>query len=75
MVMCTGNTDQMRHAGGAKCIPVDPVNGRLIAHHQSRYQTGKLALLHMAGNAFAHGLPQQCHRMQTGLGQAHRFGV
>ncbi len=66
------DADQMRHASGPKHIPVHPVYGGLVAHHQRRHQAGRLVRLHMRQDAFAHTLAQQRHRVPAGLAQALR---
>jgi len=44
----------MRHAGGPEHIPVGPVNGVLVAHHQGGDQACVLALAHPLENPVAH---------------------
>ena len=65
----------MGHTGSPEHIPIHPVDGALVAHHQRGNQPGGLPLPNAGKNTFPQSLPCQRHRVFPGLCDALRWRV
>ena len=62
----------MGHTGGAEQVPVIPVDGALVSHHQPGQHSGAARFGHPLTDAFAHPLPRGLDRVPAARTQPHR---
>ena len=62
-------------AGGTKHIPVGPLDGPLVAHHQRSQQASLGPVWDCGKDPFPHLLAQPLHRVKPGLAEAPGLGV